>query len=403
MFNVIAGINNGPMPTQEFVVIDTETTGLYKNDRIIEIARVVFNREGILEEWSTLVNPSRDVGKTDLHGLTPSMLSLAPSFDQLGDDVARILNGRVLIAHNFPFDSRMLNQEFERLKMLDWISNGFCTMSAARKLLGPENVKLIKACEKLGISIQNAHSALGDARMTRKLFLEIYDNESVATNELHFDLNNPPTPTFNRSAFSKEFVDSSSEIKNFLNRVPFPTSEEKSISYLTALNMALEDLNISEFERAEIDEWADRFGIIPDRQRELHEAYFQAVISAALRDGIISEGEDEILKKIAENLGVIYDNLPVQVKKSGEISVVNLGARICFTGQAIDASGSEVPRSVLEALAAKAGFHPVSGVTKHGCDVLVASDVYSMSGKAEKAKNFGITIVSVPDFLHVVG
>ena len=112
MFNVIAGINNGPMPTQEFVVIDTETTGLYKNDRIIEIACVVFNREGILEEWSTLVNPSRDVGKTDLHGLTPSMLSLAPSFDQLGDDVARILNGRVLIAHNFPFDSRMLNQEF---------------------------------------------------------------------------------------------------------------------------------------------------------------------------------------------------------------------------------------------------------------------------------------------------
>lgn len=36
------------MPTQEFVVIDTETTGLYKNDRIIEIACVVFNRDAMV-------------------------------------------------------------------------------------------------------------------------------------------------------------------------------------------------------------------------------------------------------------------------------------------------------------------------------------------------------------------
>lgn len=382
--------------------MDTETTGLYKHDRIIEIAFVVFTLEGILEEWSTLVNPSRDVGRIDLHGITPSMLSMSPSFDQLSDYIGRTLSDRVLIAHNFPFDSRMLNQEYERLHNQNEISSGFCTMSAARKLLGPENVKLAKACERLEIPIQNAHSALGDARMTHSLFLKIYDGESIPPNKLQFDPKSLPVPTFNRSAFSSGVIDSTSEIKAFLNRVPFPTSEEKTVSYLTALNMALGDLKISKSERAEIDQWADRLGVVPAQQRELHEAYFGAVLAAAQRDEIISEGEYEILEQLAANLGILFNDLPVSRQVTSESSTIDLGARICFTGQAIDENGSEISRSILEALAAKAGFYPVPSVTKHGCDVLVASDVYSMSGKAEKAKDYGIAILSVSEFLQAV-
>ena len=48
---------------------------------------------------------------------------------------------------------------------------------------------------------------------------------------------------------------------------------------------------------------------------------------------------------------------------------------------------------------AKVGLHPVSDVTKKGCDVLVAADESSMSKKSKKAKGWGIPIISVEKFI----
>jgi len=61
----------------------------------------------------------------------------------------------------------------------------------------------------------------------------------------------------------------------------------------------------------------------------------------------------------------------------------------------------EYPRHLLETMAAIAGFQPVSSVTKKGCDVLVAADPTSMSGKAKKARDFEIPILSIQQFLEL--
>lgn len=48
-----------------YAVVDLETTGLFPGgqDRIIEIAVVLTDRTGEVEEtWCTLVNPERDLG-----------------------------------------------------------------------------------------------------------------------------------------------------------------------------------------------------------------------------------------------------------------------------------------------------------------------------------------------------
>ena len=75
-----------PLHTSEshqFAVIDCETTGLYTADRIIEIAVVIIDhRTGqIINEYDTLINPQRDVGPAGIHGIVPSMLQLAPTFE----------------------------------------------------------------------------------------------------------------------------------------------------------------------------------------------------------------------------------------------------------------------------------------------------------------------------------
>ena len=76
----------------EYVVIDTETTGTLKADRIVEIALVAFKGDEVIEEWSTLINPQRDVGKTNIHGITASMVSSAPIFADVVNDIFRIIN-----------------------------------------------------------------------------------------------------------------------------------------------------------------------------------------------------------------------------------------------------------------------------------------------------------------------
>jgi hypothetical protein len=54
--------------TYGYAVVDTETTGLGpRTHRIIEIAAVGLRADGSVEdEWSTLLNPGRDLGRTDI-------------------------------------------------------------------------------------------------------------------------------------------------------------------------------------------------------------------------------------------------------------------------------------------------------------------------------------------------
>jgi DNA polymerase-3 subunit epsilon len=55
-------------------VIDVETTGLYSMDRVVRIAIVTLDGDGvIIDEFDTLINPARDVGPTWIHRITPSM------------------------------------------------------------------------------------------------------------------------------------------------------------------------------------------------------------------------------------------------------------------------------------------------------------------------------------------
>ncbi len=78
------------------------------------------------------------------------------------------------------------------------------------------------------------------------------------------------------------------------------------------------------------------------------------------------------------------------------------GMRVCFTGEAVVA-GNSISRSFLEETAALSGMQPVGSVTKKGCDLLVAADSSSQSGKARKAHDYGIPVMTVVDFLNKVG
>jgi DNA polymerase-3 subunit epsilon len=163
--------------------------------------------------------------------------------------------------------------------------------------------------------------------------------------------------------------------------------------------MAMDDLVISDDESSELNKWAEELQISAKRLIELHVGYMDSFIQSALRDGLISEVEREVLSKIAKalSLDLIIPETPRQLTPSDSVLVA--GSKICFTGTAITPSGKQIARAELEAMAAKVGLFPVAAVTKKGCDILVAADEVSMSGKAQKAREWGIHVISVEKFI----
>src|SRR4051812_45229645 len=80
-----------------YAVVDTETTGLltgYRH-RIAEIAVIHLDPDGTpTGEWSTLVNPQRDLGPQAIHGIRAAEVRRAPTFDQIAADLVDLLQGR---------------------------------------------------------------------------------------------------------------------------------------------------------------------------------------------------------------------------------------------------------------------------------------------------------------------
>jgi DNA polymerase III subunit epsilon len=69
-----------------YAVIDIETTGFSPahHHRIVEIAVVLVDDGGsLVYEWETLLNPQRDVGASEIHGLTAADVYAAPAFAQI--------------------------------------------------------------------------------------------------------------------------------------------------------------------------------------------------------------------------------------------------------------------------------------------------------------------------------
>ena len=109
-----------------FAVLDFETTGFDANhhDRVVEVGVVLLSSDGDFEdEWSTLLDPGRDVGRTDIHGICAGDVLGSPTFAAIVPRLLRDLRGRVLVSHNLTFELRFLGAELRRAGIA-WTTRG---------------------------------------------------------------------------------------------------------------------------------------------------------------------------------------------------------------------------------------------------------------------------------------
>ncbi|MEU3465936.1 3'-5' exonuclease [Streptomyces sp. NPDC006733] len=156
-----------------YAVVDLEATGSSsRRHRVIEVAVVLLDRACASEgEFSTLIDPEGPVGPTHIHGIERHDLGGAPTFAGIAPKLLGLLRGRVLVGHNVGCDRAFLAAEYARLGVTLPTVPELCTMRMAISRTPASRGFSLGACvADAGLGDWAAHTALGDARATARLF-----------------------------------------------------------------------------------------------------------------------------------------------------------------------------------------------------------------------------------------
>jgi DNA polymerase-3 subunit epsilon len=412
-----------------YSIIDLETTGFspMRGDKIVEVGIVKVQEDNkIIDEFSTLVNPNRDISNSQIHGVKPNLVKNAPKFDEIRKFIKSFINGSTLVAHNAAFDLRFLENELmEQKENL----NAICTIKLSRMLDSTLPCrKLDVLCEYYDIEIKNSHQALSDTLATTKLFSklksEFYklygakDFKQKFVSPVSFrvtDNKNVNRLEYKRTEASKNIQNEKTKLQEFISRLPTDsiTKKENSKQYLDTLNEILLDRIITNTELNELEGLVTEFSVTKAEIIALNKQYLAEVIKVYLLDDKISNFELKDLKIITELLGlkqVDLDNLIESVKQENKvISAKNYKAKnkvegksICFTGQLKSKiNGSNVSRSLAQNIAQQHGMVIKKNVSKK-LDYLVTADPATMSGKAKKARKYDVKILAEPEFWRLI-
>jgi DNA polymerase-3 subunit epsilon len=396
----------------DFVVIDFETTGILpKTDRVIEIGAIRTSASGkILHQFTSLVNPHRDVGPTDIHGITPGMLRDAPSFGEVLNEFADILDGAVLVAHNASFDARFLDAELERLGHGRNDIDALCTMELMA-LCYPRTVRrLVDCCGYLNLPIFSAHSAFDDAQMASNLFhtllkqvgdLELPEPLEISAIDIgqrpQLKRNSLGLITNSTEAYVASLISKSKPGKMLIS------SDTNECQYLNILDDALSDRKLTIDEADDLFKFATMVRMSKEQVRGLHHLYLNHLFVLAMEDGELSLEERNDLENVAELLDVqdweqqaaITDSVAsTKIFEKFDVDISS-GMSVCFTGT------MSRTRDELEQLALDHGLVVKQGVSRI-LDLLVVADADSLSGKARKARDLGVQIIAEQGFLALL-
>jgi DNA polymerase-3 subunit epsilon len=151
-------------------IIDLETTGInLGSDRIVEIAIVKITTDGQKQVKRKLINPEMPIpaAASEVHGITDEMVSAAPTFRQVANEVKQFIEGCDLGGYNSNrFDIPLLAEEFLR--------SGLEFDIRGRKLLDVQRIFHMMEQRTLGAAykfycnkvLDGAHSAEVDATAT---------------------------------------------------------------------------------------------------------------------------------------------------------------------------------------------------------------------------------------------
>ena len=197
-----------PPKNGRYIVLDTETTGLKKEDHIIEIGACEIKNGNLTgDQFHIYIRPRLIMEErvVQLHGITNKFYDDYYK-DVYMNDKQNLLNfskwvgNSIIFAHNAPFDLNAINRELFYWSLHEIpIKRYRCSMRIFREIISKEEplydekyTSLEKCCEYFGLKSNDKifHNALFDSYMTARLVCKLY--EKIDSNPIlykEFDYN----------------------------------------------------------------------------------------------------------------------------------------------------------------------------------------------------------------------
>ncbi|WP_026423917.1 exonuclease domain-containing protein [Actinokineospora inagensis] len=393
-----------------YAVVDTETTGIdvEHRHRVAEIAIIHLDPDGtVTDEWSTLVNPERDLGPQAIHRITAAEARRAPRFAEVAGDVAHRLRGRVVVAHNWPFDAMHLRAEFARLGVDTPLRDdaGLCTMRAASTAMPHSRRSLIACCATAGLPAMRWHTARDDAMAAGALLGHLLATapDVVRPTPAHLDAATWAWPDLPRDLVSparRHPVDLAEP--HFLARLvtDLPHDDEPAVdAYFAVLDDALLDRRISATDADALLAVARRLGLA--QVVAIHHTYLRALVSAAADAGM-GPAERADVDLVARLLGLGVGDVTQAMPRADLPRVPTIGGLVLRPGDKIVLTGTmTTDRDEVTARATAAGLRVMTAVSRQ-TRVVAAADPDTMSVKATTAHALNIPVVDEQAFLRAL-
>ena len=157
----------------DLIAFDLETTGLNPaSDEIIEVGLARFREGEVVDEYQSLVKPSKPIPSDISHltGIHQEDVEDAPDIDEILPDLRNFFGSATVVAHNVGFDRAFLRKYdlLERNQAIDTFELASIVMpSAPRYSLG-------SLVTQLDVKLERAHRALDDAVATGHLYWRLW-------------------------------------------------------------------------------------------------------------------------------------------------------------------------------------------------------------------------------------
>jgi len=163
-----------------FVVLDLETTDQGGGaSAIIEVGALRIRGGKVIAELEQLINPGTRLSPfvVRLTGIDDALLARQPPLAAVWPRIAEFLGDSVLVAHNGAYDFACLNAASLACDGEPLRNDQLCTFRLARQVL-PDTPRrgLDSLAAHYGIPTLDRHRALGDARMTAEILLQLIED-----------------------------------------------------------------------------------------------------------------------------------------------------------------------------------------------------------------------------------